>query len=442
MGWMNGVVRGGDDVAPRVRIAAAAALVASGLLAAGTGASLALAAPEPGDGGASGPQSGGSAPGAGEPAPATMGAPVPGGAVAAPGSVDRGAKPNSQVGDGRNGLAAGSTATTAPATNTVPTTAAPHTTEVAPTTISTEPSGKLSEAGSTSAPQTIGVTRSEEGQESASRLANGTEATGEFVPAAAGPGETTTSAAGPTTTPPATGEGTKDGDGTKPPDEGEHHPGFGWPWSWWLGCSPLSLPPGSIGGSDGTRVPPAWKPPLPPAMQLPIPYIPREIVPELPGIIEPLLDAVTGLATAASEVPFAPITLPVIVIPSFPAATGAGGGGGAGGPGVVPRPGIPAAPKPPASTNGGGASKPPAQSGRQQESPPAFSAGNQALPAPSYRMGYMEYLRAAGFGQIAAVAVPGLSGILILTSAGGLIGYRQARAGRSVRIESMARFMG
>ena len=181
-------------------------------------------------------------------------------------------------------------------------------------------------------------------------------------------------------------------------------------------------------------------------MQLPIPYIPREIVPELPGIIEPFLDAVTGLATAASEVPFAPITLPVIVIPSFPAATGAGGGGGAvggaGGPGVVPRPGIPAAPKPPASTHGDVSKPPPAQSGRQQESPPAFSAGNQALPAPSYRMGYMEYLRAAGFGQVAAVAVPGLSGILILTGAGGLIGYRQARAGRSVRTGSTARFMG
>ena len=47
------------------------------------------------------------------------------------------------------------------------------------------------------------------------------------------------------------------------------------------------------------------------------------------------------------------------------------------------------------------------------------------MPAPSYRMGYMEYLRAAGFGQVAAVAVPGLSGILILSGAGGLIGYRR-----------------
>jgi hypothetical protein len=433
-------VRGGDDVAPRVRIAVAAALMASGLLIAGTGASLALAAPEPGGGGdTSGTQSEGTAASTGDPAPATTGAPVPGGVAAGAGSAEGGAKPSSQVGDGRNGLAADSTATAATGTETAPTTEALRTTEAAPTTISTEPSSKLSEADSTPTPQTGGASSSEQARGSATRLANGTEAIGE--------GGSSGSSTSPGSLPPTTtGDGTKDGDGTKPPDEGEHQPGLGWLWSWWLGCPPPGLPPGSVGGSDGTHVPPAWKPPLPPAMRLPVPYIPREIVPELPGIIEPFLDAVTGLATAASEVPFAPITLPVIVIPSFPAATGVGGGGGAvggaGGPGAVPRPGIPAAPKPPASTHGGASKPQPTQSGSQQGPPPAFSAGNQALPAPSYRMGYMEYLRAAGFGQVAAVAVPGLSGILILTGAGGLIGYRQARAGRSVRTGSTARFMG
>jgi hypothetical protein len=438
-------VRGGDDVAPRMRIAAAAALMASGLLVAGTGASLALAAPEPGDGGdTSGPQSGGTVAGTDEPAPATTGAPVPGGVANGAGSAEGGAKPSSQIGDGRNGLSAGSTATAAPGPETAPTTEAPRTTEAAPTTISTEPASTLSEVESTPTPQTSGTPSSEQGQGSASRLASDTEATGQTLPAAAGSSGSPTSPTSPSPTP--TGDGTKEGEGTKPPDEGEHQTGLSWLWSWWLGCPPPGLPPGSIGGSDGTHVPPAWTPPLPPGMQLPIPYIPREIVPELPGIVEPLLDAVTGLATAASEVPFTPITLPVIVIPSFPAATGAGGGGGAvggaGGPGVVPRPGIPSAPKPPVSTHGGASKPPPAQSGRQQESPPAFSAGNNALPAPSYRMGYMEYLRVAGIGQVAAVAVPGLSGILILTGAGGLIGYRQARGGSSVRTGSTARFMG
>jgi hypothetical protein len=43
---------------------------------------------------------------------------------------------------------------------------------------------------------------------------------------------------------------------------------------------------------------------------------------------------------------------------------------------------------------------------------------------------------------MAAVAVPGVTGILVLTSAGGLVGYRQARAGHAVRASGTARFIG
>ena len=73
---------------------------------------------------------------------------------------------------------------------------------------------------------------------------------------------------------------------------------------------------------------------------------------------------------------------------------------------------------------------------------PAFSAGGQAAASPSYRSGYVDYLRAAGLGQVAAAAVPGLTGILVLTCAGGLLGYRQARVGRIVRASGPERFMG
>jgi hypothetical protein len=181
-------------------------------------------------------------------------------------------------------------------------------------------------------------------------------------------------------------------------------------------------------------VPPIWHPPVPPGMQLP-----GELVPDLQDISVPFLDAVAGLATAAADLPFVPITLPVIVIPGGGAGAGGGGGaGGAGGPGAVPRPGMPSGPEAPGTSRGG--STPPEQSGKQR-STPAFSAGNPAIPAPTYRMGYGEYLRAAGLGEVAAVAVPGFTGILMLTGAGGLIGYRQARAGRSVRSAGTARFM-
>ena len=72
---------------------------------------------------------------------------------------------------------------------------------------------------------------------------------------------------------------------------------------------------------------------------------------------------------------------------------------------------------------------------------PATAGNNAAMPASTYRVGYGEYLRTAGMSQIAVLAVPGLAGILVLTGAGGLVGYRQARAGQAVRTSSVSRYM-
>jgi hypothetical protein len=57
-------------------------------------------------------------------------------------------------------------------------------------------------------------------------------------------------------------------------------------------------------------------------------------------------------------------------------------------------------------------------------------------------VGYPPYLRSAGLGEVATIALPGFVGILLLTGAGGLIGYRQARTGRAFRAGAMERFMG
>lgn len=73
--------------------------------------------------------------------------------------------------------------------------------------------------------------------------------------------------------------------------------------------------------------------------------------------------------------------------------------------------------------------------------PTTFGAKNEIIAEPAFRAGYPDYLRAAGLGEVAAVAVPGFTGILILTGAGGLVGYRQARAGLVVRRSGTARFM-
>jgi hypothetical protein len=172
-----------------------------------------------------------------------------------------------------------------------------------------------------------------------------------------------------------------------------------------------------------------------------LPGIPSVVPPTLPVLpVDPVVDVITGLATAAAQLPFTPLTLPVIVPPvgagGVAAGGGGGGAGGAGAPGIGLRPG-----KPSASTNTGsaGTKKQPPKAGEQN--PPAFSASAGTLPA-SYRAGYGDYLRTAGVGQMVAVAVPGVTGILVLTSAGGLVGYRQARAGHAVRANGTARFIG
>ncbi len=73
--------------------------------------------------------------------------------------------------------------------------------------------------------------------------------------------------------------------------------------------------------------------------------------------------------------------------------------------------------------------------------PTTFGVKNEIIAEPAFRAGYPDYLRAAGLSEVAAVAVPGFTGILILTGAGGLVGYRQARAGHVVRRSGTARFM-
>jgi hypothetical protein len=66
--------------------------------------------------------------------------------------------------------------------------------------------------------------------------------------------------------------------------------------------------------------------------------------------------------------------------------------------------------------------------------------GHSGLPE-SFRAGYPEYLRAAAMAELAGMALPGLAGIFGLTALGGLVGYRQAKAGHAVRTAGTARFL-
>lgn len=360
-------------MATRVRIAAAAAcLVIAGILVGGVGTVLASADPgtaQSGDGGgaATDPAADGASP-----SPAGQ---VPPGAPTAGATPDAGAtvappKPTSPAGDGRGGMPLDGA-------------------EATPTPV---PPSKQSERGGATPPQT------------------------KASPTAIRPAQEST----PVPTPGATDQPVDEKLPPADPDDPEEHPG----WQWWPWCWPTppgtGLPPGngsSPGTGNGGGGVSSGKPPI-------VVGVPKP--PPLPVIsVDPAVNVVSGLATAALDLPLVPLTIPIIVPPM---GAGAGAGGGAGGNGVAPRPGV----NPPAKA-------PPPRA--REQSPPAFSASNGAPPA-AYRVGYGEYLRTAGVRDMAAVAVPGVTGILALTFVGGLIGFRQARAGRAVRANGTARFMG
>jgi hypothetical protein len=156
--------------------------------------------------------------------------------------------------------------------------------------------------------------------------------------------------------------------------------------------------------------------------------MPDELTPTQPGVpgAPGVLDAGAGIA-AAAPAGAVPIALPVIVVPPIGLQGIGGGAGGAGGA---------AAGAPPAAPRAM-----PAEPPAGRISPPANVGSNVAAPNSSYRIGYTEYLRTAGLPQVAALAVPGLVGIMVLTGAGGLLGYRQAKAGHAVHVGATARFM-
>jgi hypothetical protein len=187
-----------------------------------------------------------------------------------------------------------------------------------------------------------------------------------------------------------------------------------WPWPWDPGQPPG--PGGGGGGGGAAPEVPSGRPGPPPQMQLPAELMPPASEPPGPSVI----DSVPGVGVAAAELPIPPITLPVVVAPAL----------GAGSPGAPSAPVLPGTPR-------GVTAEPPA--GR--EPLPANVGSNVAVPASSYRIGYTNYLRNAGLSQVAALAVPGVAGMLVLTGAGGLVGYRQAKAGHAVHTTGTARFV-
>jgi hypothetical protein len=67
---------------------------------------------------------------------------------------------------------------------------------------------------------------------------------------------------------------------------------------------------------------------------------------------------------------------------------------------------------------------------------PRGTASGPPMEPQSYRAGYPQYLRTARVTDMAGVALPGLAGLLFLTACGSVIGYRQASAGRMIRVQA------
>ena len=132
-----------------------------------------------------------------------------------------------------------------------------------------------------------------------------------------------------------------------------------------------------------------------------------------------------------ASVPAAPVApAPVIVPPVVPPP-----------PVVVPLAPAPApSPLAPAPSPAAPAS-PVIQQPRTNHQPAlADSLSPQAIPE-SFRVGYADYLRAADVTNLLAVALPGVAGILAFTAAGGVVGYRQARAAQALPPAGIARFL-
>jgi hypothetical protein len=225
---------------------------------------------------------------------------------------------------------------------------------------------------------------------------------------------------------PTTESPTPTSEPTKPPDDcGKKNRKGGcgsglsfWPFPWipWPWPPDPGRPAPGSDGSDGV-------PAAPPRGRLDLPQmrLPAELLPQT----EPADPVEPFGATPGSdaELPLEPISMPVVLPPLAPPAVAAPAAGGA-------------RLAPPEQVSG-----PPRAAAEAPAARPAEIAADLTPPPTSYRVGYPEYLRTAGLPQVAAVAGPGLAGMIVLTGAGGLIGYRQAKAGHAVRATGTARFV-
>ena len=177
-----------------------------------------------------------------------------------------------------------------------------------------------------------------------------------------------------------------------------------WPCHWLPFIEPVR-PPVPAGVDNGSWL--AF--PGPVAVTAPVAQLAGGVAPALPG-----LDLALAPPAARPVAPAAAVAAPEFVPPE-PSSSA---------PAEVARPAAVPLAGPPSRSSG------PSPLTRPAASPPA-----------AVRLGYPEYLRQATMTELASVALPGLAAILGLTALGGLLGYRQAKAGYLLPAAGAGRFL-
>jgi len=190
-----------------------------------------------------------------------------------------------------------------------------------------------------------------------------------------------------------------------------------WPWPWPIIRPVVPPEPGSGRGNSGfIAIPPAAAAPQVP-VPMPIPTVSVGVEPELPdGDLVPAESPVAApLGVAVPPRPPAPAPF----VPGLRAAA------------------PPSARSAPVPATPFSATVLPARVAPD----PLPRPGPVSEPPESVRLGYPAELRDADFAKVAALALPGLAAIIGMTAFGGVVGYRQAKAGYLVRAAGAGRFL-
>jgi hypothetical protein len=151
----------------------------------------------------------------------------------------------------------------------------------------------------------------------------------------------------------------------------------------------------------------------------------------------PVVDAGGGgsdmLPAATGEPPVlhAPLVAAPLAVPMAPPLTVAPLGASAGGPGAQP------------VAAGVAGVKPPLGRGTAEQTTELASSDLRLTPlsGQATRVGYPRGFRNPTIADLAAIALPGVGGLLFMTFGGGLLGYRQANSLRFVRTQGAERFL-